>query len=859
MKSPTICTEFEKNLLSSNLTIRHSALDKSEDELKGNVYLIVPQNNDKHNLDHSNSSNTKESNNNSDIINEGNKEQSMEELSVKINQLKEEKRFDNLEDGEINVDPNASWSDPEEDLDYLDVEMIDNSDDTNLQNTESEEGKERPKYSQTPNEESRQKKLFIQPKISIIPDLLANDSDEGTPCKLVNAILSRSFDGSTSFLLNVDVKKLLEVPRSVNYLKPSSNPIFLIKDKTNGRVYDIRNNLSVQSLNESELTRLSGGEPWDEWWKKKRNNMNKFFNAAEKGDIETVEDLLDRSKYGEYVVDIDMKGLNDFTPLHYAAYEGHLEMVKYLIIKGADVNALTFAFRTPLHLACDKGIFEMIQVLVEAGSDINVQDVDKNTPAHILSSCGYIEPLTWLLAKKPDLSLKNSYGETAVETATILEVRLIFAEGAKLSVANNYSRTVMNGLLLHNNRADVIKELIFQAQLISTQSISHTISPRVVERIPSCKSSSRVVKILEIAKKLKEQPIENQEMNNNSHIKPLTYINTSVQEEKKVQEDSKDVVTTDDFEAIALLGQGSFGSVYLVRYKKNNKLYAMKVLSKRSLVSQNMANCTRTERGVLSISKHPFIVGLHFAMQNSEKLFMVMEYCSGGDLAEVIKKEKRITEDRARIYVAEVILALEYLHKKNIIFRDLKAENVVLDDNGHALLTDFGLSKEGIMDNISANSFCGSLAYLAPEVLRRSGYGKAVDWYLLVTLLYELVIGYPPYMASTKEQLFKNIQIGSLALPKFLSKEIKSLIIGLLNRNPNKRLGSGKLGAEEIKMHSWFKGINWKEVIERKLKPPKPRKKQIRKPIVALDVFGDADNETNKIPKWDYKTTDKLL
>ena len=120
---------------------------------------------------------------------------------------------------------------------------------------------------------------------------------------------------------------------------------------------------------------------------------------------------------------------------------------------------------------------------------------------------------------------------------------------------------------------------------------------------------------------------------------------------------------------------------------------------------------------------------------------MILDYCSGGDLARILAKERRFTEDRARIYTAEILLAIQYLHKRDIIFRDLKPDNVVVDAEGHALLTDFGLSKEGVLDNISAKSFCGSVAYLAPEMLRRSGHGKSVDWYLLGVLLYEMLVG----------------------------------------------------------------------------------------------------------------------
>ena len=157
-----------------------------------------------------------------------------------------------------------------------------------------------------------------------------------------------------------------------------------------------------------------------------------------------------------------------------------------------------------------------------------------------------------------------------------------------------------------------------------------------------------------------------------------------------------------------------------------------------------------TERNVLSITNHPFIVKLNYAFQTLEKLFLILDYCPGGDLAEHLAIENRFTEDRAKIYLCEIILALEDLHKRDIIFRDLKPDNVVLDLQGHAMLTDFGLSKEGVMDAKSAKSFCGSIAYLAPEMLKRKGHGKSVDWYLLGVLFYEMLVGIPPYFTDNK-------------------------------------------------------------------------------------------------------------
>eukprot|EP00826_Nyctotherus_ovalis_P005759 TRINITY_DN1130_c0_g3_i2.p1 TRINITY_DN1130_c0_g3~~TRINITY_DN1130_c0_g3_i2.p1 ORF type:complete len:663 (-),score=109.63 TRINITY_DN1130_c0_g3_i2:807-2795(-) len=557
----------------------------------------------------------------------GEKESSMEELSDHkasftggIDQQRYSGKFGDLEGArlgeEVKVHANTVWSDPEEDLDYLGSAVKSSSDgEVNIQLSIKEES----------DNMSREKKSLVQPKINIIPDPLDDEDDSPEVHYVASSGLSKSFDGSNAFG-QVDLNKLLEVPRPVEFLKPSGDLSYVIKDTATGRSYDIRDNQSVVSLNEAEgsLTTLSDGDPWEGWWKKKRANKRKFFSAAEKNDVSAIEDLLNSIKYGELAVDIDEKGLSDFTALHCAASEGHMAMAEYLVSKGANVNALSSELKTPLHLACNRGVLKIIQCLVEAGANINAQDIDRITPAHILSSVGHAEALNWFLTKQPDLSLKNSYGETPAETAASLEIRQIFTKSAKLFVNKNYSRTVMRELLLHNNRADVIKGIMFQTQLISTQVISRTPSPRprAMDAKSSFKSPARRVRILELAEKLKSMPLEEEkEVGANAHIRPLTCISP--------REKGKKPVTTNDFEAITLLGQGSFGVVYLVRYKGNNQLYAMKMLNKRMLMSQNMIKYTRTERDVLSISKHPFIVGLHFALQNAEKLFMVMEYCPG--------------------------------------------------------------------------------------------------------------------------------------------------------------------------------------------------------------------------------------
>jgi len=322
----------------------------------------------------------------------------------------------------------------------------------------------------------------------------------------------------------------------------------------------------------------------------------------------------------------------------------------------------------------------------------------------------------------------------------------------------------------------------------------------------------------------------------------------SVEEQNRLEGWEEDEVGPEHFKIGAKLGQGSFGHVYIVE-KLNVKpdgttvptgnLYAMKILNKKQIMGQNLVKYAKTERDVLTYTSHPFIVGLKFAFQTPEKLFLLLDYAAGGNMSRALHKDRRFTEERARMYLAEILLAIEDLHKRDIIYRDLKPDNIVYDSAGHALLTDFGLSKEGVAGANQAKSFCGSPAYLAPEMLKRQGHGKSIDWYLLGVLLYEMLVGIPPYYSNNKEQLYENIQRGPLKLPNFLSEEARSLLIALLNRNPHKRLGSSPAGANDIKKHIFFKEIDWNIVGDKKLPVPLPYMKRLNEQEVPLEkVYG---------------------
>lgn len=270
----------------------------------------------------------------------------------------------------------------------------------------------------------------------------------------------------------------------------------------------------------------------------------------------------------------------------------------------------------------------------------------------------------------------------------------------------------------------------------------------------------------------------------------------------------------------------------------------MKVLQKDKIRQNKLTRYAKTERNVMSVINHPFIVKLDYAFQTQTELFLILQFCPGGDLSEYLQIEKRFHEFKSRIYICEIILAIEELHRNDIIYRDLKPDNVVLDDKGHALLTDFGLSKEGV-DQDNTKSFCGSYAYLAPEMVKKVGHGKAVDWYLLGVLLYEFLVGIPPYYDNDRDQLFHNIIHESIDLPHQLSSDVRDLLVKLLQKDPEKRLGTHE-GAAEIKKHSWFRDVNWDDVYNRKFEPPIPylkRKVEKGNGQIIIQKPDDAERE----------------
>uniref|UniRef100_A0A8B9XFU9 Ribosomal protein S6 kinase n=1 Tax=Bos mutus grunniens TaxID=30521 RepID=A0A8B9XFU9_BOSMU len=276
------------------------------------------------------------------------------------------------------------------------------------------------------------------------------------------------------------------------------------------------------------------------------------------------------------------------------------------------------------------------------------------------------------------------------------------------------------------------------------------------------------------------------------------------------------------FELLKVLGQGSYGKVFLVRKVKGSdagQLYAMKVLKKATLKVRDRVR-SKMERDILAEVNHPFIVKLHYAFQTEGKLYLILDFLRGGDLFTRLSKEVMFTEEDVKFYLAELALALDHLHGLGIIYRDLKPENILLDEEGHIKITDFGLSKEAIDHDKRAYSFCGTIEYMAPEVVNRRGHTQSADWWSFGVLMFEMLTGSLPFQGKDRKETMALILKAKLGMPQFLSVEAQSLLRALFKRNPCNRLGAGLDGVEEIKRHPFFVTIDWNKLYRKEIKPP---------------------------------------
>uniref|UniRef100_A0A8C5AMS4 Protein kinase C n=1 Tax=Gadus morhua TaxID=8049 RepID=A0A8C5AMS4_GADMO len=280
-------------------------------------------------------------------------------------------------------------------------------------------------------------------------------------------------------------------------------------------------------------------------------------------------------------------------------------------------------------------------------------------------------------------------------------------------------------------------------------------------------------------------------------------------------------VKVDNFIFHKVLGKGSFGKVLLAELKGQGEYFAVKALKKDVVLMDDDVECTMVEKRVLALAwDNPFLTHLFSTFQTKEHLFFVMEYLNGGDLMFHIQEKGRF--DLYRFYSAEIICGLQFLHSKGVIYRDLKLDNVMLDQDGHIKIADFGMCKENVFGENRATTFCGTPDYIAPEILLGQKYSFSVDWWSFGVLLYEMLIGQSPFHGDDEDELFESIRMDTPHYPRWITKEAKDLMEKLFERDPTRRLGI----VGNICSHPFFKTINWTALERREIDPPfKPKVK----------------------------------
>ena len=297
---------------------------------------------------------------------------------------------------------------------------------------------------------------------------------------------------------------------------------------------------------------------------------------------------------------------------------------------------------------------------------------------------------------------------------------------------------------------------------------------------------------------------------NNQIIKPNTNEHQLTEIKKKIDLDS--------FEIIKLIGKGSYGKVLLVKLKSKENYYAMKILNKNLLKLKKQVDHTKNERDLMVKINSPFIVNIKFAFQDDKNLYLVSEFMQGGEVFFHLKQKKFFSEELVKFYAIELVLAISHIHEQNAVYRDLKPENILLDKNGHIKLTDFGLCKIVNEDN-KAYTICGTVYYLAPEILLNKGYTKEIDWWSLGCVVYLMLEGKPPFMVN-KNNLNLSLYKNKLTFLHTSSRNAENFVTSLLVFNPQQRLGYGGNGINNIKNHAFFKGVDWDRALKKEYRPP---------------------------------------
>lgn len=545
-------------------------------------------------------------------------------------------------------------------------------------------------------------------------------------------------------------------------------------------------------------------QPWRGWWQEQRRRNEELLRATQAGDSLRCVALLHPAD-GAPPAAANAGGNNGRSALHLASANGALGAVKALLQAHATPDSCNAEGLTPLHLSAVHGFAGVAKALLSARADANVTCQDGRLPLHLATGSKVV------LELQAYTSSKQEEGYTRTSDCSGAHQR-------------------------RNGRSDAVRRLL-------TTTVSGAVSSRCREgdERPSRRSMESVA--------------SNRSRSSNGSLTKLRS-GHSVHPE----------IGPNSFEFLVRLGRGAFGEVFHVKQKSSGRSYAMKVLHKEKVMGSNLLRYAFTERNILSYIQHPYIVSLHYAFQTPKHLVLVMQYCPGGNLQQLIRRLGRklqgLSLPLAQLYAAELLLALQHLHERNIVYRDLKPDNVVLDAAGHAMLTDFGLSKDGVRRHLGTRTHCGSVAYLAPEILLGQKYGHTVDIYNLGVLLYNMLLGLPPFFHHEKETLQRNIVHAHLELPSILSTAAQSFIHVTMARDPRKRLGAASTA--DLRRHDFFRDMNFELLKQRKVPLPE------RLPPADADLKGVKPGRPPKIstlqelhrgavPGWDFEAPKAMV
>ena len=413
-----------------------------------------------------------------------------------------------------------------------------------------------------------------------------------------------------------------------------------------------------------------------------------------------------------------------------------------------------------------------------------------------------------------------------------LQIKLTYPEIIGITVSKS-----SNEFIIHLNKEE--QDFYFTSKnrniLISQLSKLYQLNTKKVLKL--CEVEQKNIKQYITSKKDKKKNTATTKMeekylvDTNKYLEKNDTINEKELEDEKIEKKRKigtifsnhktiKNVGVDDFKLIKVIGRGSYGKVCLVQFKQTNDLYAMKSLKKDVLLDDDQVESTLLEKSILQSLNYPFLVGMVFCFQTEERVYFVLPFVRGGELFQHLRQSKYFPEEKVKFYAAIIGLALEYLHKNGIVYRDIKPENILLEEDGYLKLIDFGMAKI-LKDDEKANSFCGTPEYLAPEIITGEGHNRMADWWSYGTLVYEMLFGIPPFFCENVEKMYDLITKAELRFPKKfkVSDEAKDFLAKLLIKNQKERFGING-GFEEIKKHPFFKGMDFKALEEKKIEAP---------------------------------------